>query len=166
MGRARKTSGTGRSSEAGEAEKTGKISEAGKTSERAKRRRRAQTALLAVALGFATFAAFAQTEETSRAWKGRSGKVVVTGTLDVKRTLKESSDAASTPEDVYFRGENGKAYKFGYAKLCDADKARVDAALGLTAESVADGASGSTAESVADVASGSTAESVADVASG
>ncbi len=125
-----------------EAEKAG---ETGKTGERAKRRRRAQTALLAVALGFATFAAFAQTGETSRPWKGRSGKVVVTGTLDVKRTLKESPDAASTPEDVYFYGENGKLYKFGYAKLCDADKVRVDAALGLTAEPGADAASGSTA---------------------
>ncbi len=160
----RKAGEISRSSGAGEAEKTGKISEAGKTGERAKRRRRAQTAFLAAALGFATFAAFAQTEETSRAWKGRSGKVVVTGTLDVKRTLKESPDAASTPEDVYFRGENGKAYKFGYAKLCDADKARVDAALGLTAEPVADAALGSTAEPVADAALGSTAESVADAA--
>ncbi len=127
-----------------EMNRTGKT---GKTGERAKLRRRARTALLAAALGFATFAAFAQTGETSRPWKGRSGKVVVTGTLDVKRTLKETPDAASTPTDVYFRGENGKAYKFGYAKLCDADKARVDAALGLTAEPVADVASGSTAGS-------------------
>ncbi len=121
-----------RPSEAGEARKAEKL---GKVGERAKRRRRARTALLAVALGFATFAAFARTEETSRPWKGRSGKVVVTGTLDVKRTLKETPDAASKPTDVYFRGENGKAYRFEYAKLCDADKARVDAALGSTAGS-------------------------------
>ena len=117
--------------------KTGWAKEEGKTGRKAKKRRRARTAFLAVAFGLAAFASFAQQEEAFREWKSRRGNVVVTGKIEIKRTTKEFGDDAAKPENVYFRGENGKLYRFKYEKLCDADQNRVDVALGLTEPSTA-----------------------------
>ncbi|MBQ6829427.1 MAG: caspase family protein, partial [Thermoguttaceae bacterium] len=112
----------------GKRAKTGGLSKAGK-----------RNRILAAALGFVAtagaFAAFAQSE-APREWKSRRGKTVVTGTLDVKQTNQEFAADAETPEKVFFRGGDGKLYSFAYENLADADKKRVDVALGLTAEVV------------------------------
>jgi len=115
--------------------KMGGVSESGKSGKRAGKRRRVQTALLAAALGFGAFAAFAQSE-APREWKSRLGKTVVTGTLDVDETFANFPSGAEKPETVYFSGSDGKRYRYRYSFLADADKKRVDVALGLTAEVV------------------------------
>ena len=74
----------------------GKERKAGKTRERAERRRRAQTAFLAVALGFAPFAAFAQTA-TSRAGNGLTGKFSIAGSVESAPSDEKTAPTKTAP---------------------------------------------------------------------
>ncbi|MBQ9126485.1 MAG: SUMF1/EgtB/PvdO family nonheme iron enzyme [Thermoguttaceae bacterium] len=103
-------------SEISRSSESGKAEELGKTGERAKRRRRAQTALLAVALGFAPFAAFAQTA-TSRAGTGLNGKFSVAGPVVESAPSEEKSAPIQTASRAEF-----KAFLVGADDYDDAPK--------------------------------------------
>ena len=93
----------------------GKERKAEKTGERAERRRRAQTALLAVALGFAPFAAFAQTA-TSRAGNGLTGKFSIAGSVE-----SAPSEEKTAPTETASRAEF-KAFLVGADDYDNASK--------------------------------------------
>ncbi|MBQ7110225.1 MAG: caspase family protein [Thermoguttaceae bacterium] len=94
--------------------------------------------ILAAALGFAAtagaFVAFAQTEK-ARDWKHFRGKVVVTGTLDVGKTVEAFPSGASEPEIVWFRKSDGTAASYQYDLLSADDKKAVAVALDLDVNS-------------------------------
>jgi len=93
--------------------------------------------ILAAALGFVAtagaFAAFAQ-NEAPRDWKHFSGKVAVTGTFDLEKTVEAFPSGASRPIVVYFRKNDGTTVAYRYALLSADDKKAVDVALDLDAE--------------------------------
>ena len=90
-----------------------------KTSERAERRRRAQTALLAVALGFAPFAACSQTE-SSKDEDGPNGKFVVVGPAD--GDTAEDAPSKKTPTTKTAAQSGYKAFLVGADDYDDAPK--------------------------------------------
>ncbi len=110
--------------------------------------------ILAAALGFVAtagaFVAFAQTEK-ARDWKHFRGKVVVTGTLDVGKTVEAFPSGASEPESVWFRKSDGTAASYQYDLLSADDKKAVAVALDLDVNSEDDARSANDARSASDV---------------
>ncbi|MBR4102465.1 MAG: caspase family protein, partial [Thermoguttaceae bacterium] len=92
--------------------------------------------ILAAALGFVAtagaFAAFAQSE-APREWKNYRGKTVVTGVIDLSKTVEGFPSDAEKPSSVWFRASDGTAFSYKYALLSADDKKAVDVALDLDA---------------------------------
>ncbi len=119
--------------------KNRKNGKTGRKEEKAKKRRRTAAFAVGAALGFGvlgTFGAFVRAE-TPREWKNFRGETVVVGTLDVDGTIEAFPEGATRPKAVFING-NGGRFRVAYSGLSAADKARVDAELGLTAENVGD----------------------------